>query len=337
MALRLIEIYHEKGMAKEIDFLLKDTTVLDMWHDQLPEGETITKVLLKAKNTDKVLDILQSFFAMDKKLRVVIMPVEATIPRPETEGDEDTEKEKDKSPDRISMEELYQKMMRGSGLSRNYMVMVVIASFVAAIGLMNNDVAVIIGSMVISPLLGPNEALALATTLGDYKLARKSLITNLTGFSAVFLISWIMGLLMEVDPSVPQIASRSDVSHYYIFIALATGVAGAYSKTTGVVEALVGVMVAVALLPPLVVSGLLFGSGLWIGAAGAFLLFMVNVVCINLAGVGTFIFQGIRPKDWWEAKKAKRAVRIAVTVWIALLILLIFMIFIEQKIMTVVN
>ena len=88
MALRLIEIYHEKGMAKEIDFLLKDAPVIDMWHDLLPEGETITKVLLRSKNTEGVLDILQGFFSTDKKLRVVIMPVEATILRPDEEEEE---------------------------------------------------------------------------------------------------------------------------------------------------------------------------------------------------------------------------------------------------------
>ncbi len=141
-----------------------------------------------------------------------------------------------------------------------------------------------------------------------------------------------MGFTMGVDPSIPQIASRSDVSHFYIFLALATGVAGAYSITKGVVKALVGVMVAVALLPPLVVSGLLFGAQQWIYATGALLLFLVNIVCINLAGVVTFVLQGIKPKKWWETKKAKKAVGIAVTVWIILLILLAVMIFVEQKI-----
>ncbi len=333
MALRLIEIYHQKGKAKEIDFLLKDVPVLDMWHDQLPEGETVTKVLLTTKNTESVLDILQQFYSKDKTLRVVILPVEATIPRPEETAEEQkTEKGKDKVPDRISIEELYQKMTRVSGVSKNYIVMVVLAAFVAAIGLLKNDVAVIIGSMVISPLLGPNKALAFATALADFKLARQALFTNLIGSFIVLFIGILMGFTLGVDPSIPQIASRSDVSHFYIFLALATGVAGAYSITKGVVEALVGVMVAVALLPPLVVSGLLFGAQQWIYATGALLLFLVNIVCINLAGVVTFVLQGIKPKKWWETKKAKKAVRIAVTVWIILLILLAVMIFVEQKI-----
>lgn len=329
MALRLIEIYHQRGKAEEIDFLLKDTPMLDMWHDRLPEGETITKVLINVEKTETVLNILDTFFAGDETLRIVILPVEATLPRPE-EPPKETKTEK--TPERISMEELYQKMTKVSVLSQRYVVMVVLASFVAGIGLLKNDVAVIIGSMVISPLLGPNKAIALATTLADFKLARKALLTNLAGFTTVFVIGAVMGLTMGVDSSIPQIASRSDVSHYYIFLALATGVAGAYSITTGVVEALVGVMVAVALLPPLVVSGLLFGAHQWMSSAGAMLLFLVNVVCINLAGVVTFVLQGIEPKRWWEARNAKRAVRISVMAWIIMLILLALMIFIEQEI-----
>ncbi len=332
MSLRLVEIYHQRGIAAEIDFLFKDAPILDIWHDLLPEGETITKVLLTAKNTDFVLDILQNFYSKDKNLRVVILPVEATIPRPEEHAEEQkTEKDKVKSPDRISIEELYQKMTRVSGISKGYIVMVVLSSFVAGIGLLKNDVAVIIGSMVISPLLGPNKALALGTALADFNLAKKALITNISGSFIVLVIGILMGLTMGVDPSIPQIASRSDVSHYFIFLALAAGIAGAYSLTTGVTEALVGVMVAVALLPPLVVSGLLFGAQQWINAAGALLLFLVNVVCINLSGVVTFVLQGIKPKKWRETKQAGKAVRVAVTVWIILLLLLAVMIFFEQK------
>jgi uncharacterized hydrophobic protein (TIGR00271 family) len=306
MGLRLIEIYHQRGKSEEIDFLLKDSPILDIWHDELPKGETITKVLLKVENTENILNILQDFFTKEH-LRVVILPVEATLPRPEEPGKvEKKENDKGTGPDRISIEELYQKMTR--------------------------DVAVIIGSMVIAPLLRPNMAMSLATALADFELAKKAIYTNLIGFVLVICIGIIMGLTMEVDPAIPQIASRSDVSHYYIFIALATGVAGAYSITTGVAEALVGVMVAVALLPPLVTAGLLFGAWHLIDATGALLLCLVNIVCINLASVVTFIFQGIQPREWWEAKKAKRAVGIAIIIWIMLLLILAAMIFLEQQI-----
>jgi uncharacterized membrane protein len=55
-------------------------------------------------------------------------------------------------------------------------------------------------------------------------------------------------------------------------------------------------MVAVALLPPLVTLRLLLGSGNWRLAEGAALLFLINITCINLAGVVTFLAQGVRPR-----------------------------------------
>ena len=175
-------------------------------------------------------------------------------------------------------------------------------------------------------------SLSLATTLADVKLAKRAAITNLIGFLLVISIGIVMGVFMSVNPEIPQIVSRSNVSHFFIFLALASGVAGAYSITAGVAEAFVGVMVAVAILPPLVAAGLLFGGMYWFDGLRALLICFVNIVCINLSGVITFIFEGIQPKSWWEAERAKKYVRAAISLWISLLLILAAMIFIAQKI-----
>ena len=334
MALRLIEIYHKEGKADELDFLLRDLPIIETWHDHLRDGETITKVLLKAEKTEPVLaEIEKCCFQKEEAYRVVIIPVEATLPRPEESlPEEDAEKTATKTPERISIEELYQKMSETSNVSRHYLIMIALASFIAALGLLRNDVAVIIGSMVIAPLLSPNKALAFATTLADSSLARRSIITISAGVATSLLVAVPMGFFMEVDYLSRELALRSDVRHYYIVLALATGTAGAYTITAGVAEALVGVMVAVALLPPLVASGLFAGSGNWVDATGALLLFLVNIVSINLAGVVTFALKGVKPKDWWEAEKASKAVRFSIAACIVLLLILALLIIFEQQI-----
>jgi uncharacterized membrane protein len=53
--------------------------------------------------------------------------------------------------------------------------MVVLSTIVAAVGLARDNAAIVIGAMVMAPLLGPNMALSLATTLGDTKLAFRAL------------------------------------------------------------------------------------------------------------------------------------------------------------------
>ncbi len=113
-------------------------------------------------------------------------------------------------------------------------------------------------------------------------------------------------------------------------LALAAGTAGALAFTTGIHTPLVGVMVAVALLPPLVASGLCVGAGRWTMAGGAFLLFLANLICINLAGVATFLVHGIRPRTWWEADKARKAARVALGVWLVLLAALALAIILAQ-------
>ena len=89
-------------------------------------------------------------------------------------------------------------------------------------------------------------------------------------------------------------------------------------------------MVAVALVPPLVVCGMLLGEGHATSAGGAFFLTVANVICINLAGVATFLAQGVRPRSWWEAERAKKATFGAILVWVVLLAVLTLILWLNQ-------
>lgn len=197
--------------------------------------------------------------------------------------------------------------------------MVVLSTIVAAVGLYYNSVAIIIGAMVIAPLLGPNMALALATTLGDLTLLRHAALTILVGTVTTMVLAVIFGMLLQADPTAPEMESRNGVGLGDIAVALASGAAGALAFTTGVSAALIGVMVAVALLPPLVAFGLLLGGGHAALAMGALSLFLMNLICVNLAGVTTFLIQGIRPTTWWEKDRAVKSTRIAIVLWTFLL------------------
>jgi uncharacterized hydrophobic protein (TIGR00341 family) len=172
--------------------------------------------------------------------------------------------------------------------------------------------------MVIAPLLGPNIALSLAATLGDTELARRSLTTIGAGIGVALGLSLLVGVAVSVDPTIPSIASRTGADLGDIAIALSAGAAGSLAFTSGVSTVVVGVMVAVALLPPLASFGLLAGAGHLEPAAGAALLVATNVACINLAAVATFLIQKVEPRSWWEADRAKKATRIAATTWLLL-------------------
>ena len=116
-----------------------------------------------------------------------------------------------------------------------------------------------------------------------------------------------------------------------VALALASGTAGALAFTSGLPSTVIGVMVAVAILPPLVTCGLLIGAGNRVMAIGAMLLFFTNIICVNLAGVLTFLIQGIRPLTWWEATRAKKATRKAMMLWFGLLLALVAIILFSQR------
>ena len=258
-----------------------------------------------------------------------MLPVEATIPRPKQP--EPDEIPTAKSPDRISREEIYHDIVDSAEVSRIFVIQVILATVVAAVGLVRNDTAVLIGAMVIAPLLGPNMSLCLATTLGDVDLIRKSLKTNFVGLAVALCASVSIGLLLPISPEIDAITSRTHVSAGDIILALASGCAGVLAFTSGAPSALIGVMVAVALLPPFTVFGLLLASGEYAAASGALMLVSTNVICVNLSGVLTFFAQGLRPRTWWETERATKATRIAVIVWTMLLLVLLGLIYMATQ------
>ncbi len=87
---------------------------------------------------------------------------------------------------------------------------------------------------------------------------------------------------------------------------------------------------AVALIPPLAVFGLLLGGGYASASFNAFLLLVINMICINLAGVVTFLLKGLQPIHWWETSKAKKATRYAITIWVSLLLILLFLLYVSS-------
>lgn len=324
----MIEIYLQGSGGDLVEEVLEDHPLIGLWHQETSDDLSIVKVLLHADKTEAVLDELDRHFAQSGGFRTVLIPVEATLPRPEIPEKEavDEEPHEDKKPkikgSRIGREELYTDVEETARLSWVFVTMIVLSTIVATIGLLKDSVAIIIGAMVIAPLLGPNVALALATALGDSDLARRSAKSNLIGVLIALGISVSAGYLFTIDPAVPEILARTRVDLGDILLALASGSAGALAFTTGVTASLIGVMVAVALLPPLVTTGLMLGSGHYELAMGASLLLGTNVICVNLAGVITFLAQQVRPNSWWETNKAKRATRIAITVWTLLLLVL---------------
>lgn len=282
------------------------------------------RMLVSDDHLQSALDALQKVLATQADARIVVLPVEASLPKAD-------DKERRKEDSAVSAREaIYESVEKNSRLDRNYMLLVTLSTIVAAIGLIENNIAIVIGAMVIAPLLGPNLALSLGTALGDVDLMRTSLLTGVAGVTWAMLLSVFLGAVWPLESFSPELLARTDAGFDSIALALASGAAAALSVSTGVSSVLVGVMVAVALLPPTATLGIMLGHGNMPLAGGAALLLVINVVCINLASKIVFYFKGMRPRTWIEKKKASRAMLVYTAGWLVSLVILAGVIYLRR-------
>jgi uncharacterized hydrophobic protein (TIGR00341 family) len=214
-------------------------------------------------------------------------------------------------------------MEKISRLDRNYVLLVLLSTVVAAIGLIEDNVAVLIGAMVIAPLLGPNLALSFGTALGDRHLVVRASATLGVGTGLAIFLSAAIGFFWPETIDSFELQSRTRVGLDSVALALAAGAAGALSLTAGVSSVLVGVMVAVALLPPAAAVGLSLGQGQWTAAEGSALLLVINIVCVNIAAKLVLLARGYRPRRYYEKERARRAMIRVLVGWVLTLALLI--------------
>jgi len=328
MPLRLVEMVLDQSLEDWLSEPLDGVATEGMWTVHLGGSNILVRILVQAEDSERLLEVLQHRYGGLEEFHCVLLPVEASLPAADSQKNHANDgKGKRKRPaNRMSREELCAEVQDSARLTAPFAVMAGLSAVVAAIGLVRDSLAVIIGAMVIAPLLGPNMAISLAACVGDRHMFARALRALAVGVVAGGLLAWLLGLAVEVPMESAALKARTAVGLGDFGLALASGVAGALAFTSGLSTALVGVMVAVALMPPLAAMGLMAASGAWPSAVAAGLLFMVNLVCINLAAVTTFTIQGLRPADHEDAKGALWASALLIAFCLALLIGLIWLV-----------
>ena len=345
MSHRIIQIHIRKGAGDLSQKIKTITKTIDTWPVG-PDGLSYA-LLVRTQDTQNVTDRLQELFLKNQIIRIVLQPVEAILPKPIDKVTTETQKAQDptqvsdngkKTKARkiftgVSRDELYADVSRGAEITTSYILLVIFSTIVAGIGLIENNVAVVIGAMVIAPLLGPNLALALSTALGDLDLMVNAVKTMLLGFLIALALSFGLGLTWGIywpdELNSPELLARTVVGFGSIALALVSGAAAVLSLASGISSVLVGVMVAVALLPPGATIGIMLGAGRYELAAGAALLLAVNIVCVNLSAKLVFLLKGVQPRTWYEKKKAKYAMIFYIIFWLISLAVLGYIIYLR--------
>ncbi|RMG64889.1 MAG: TIGR00341 family protein, partial [Bacteroidetes bacterium] len=166
---------------------LKDEGYENVWMLESAGGLTLVRLILRPRDVERILDILDKNYGELAEFRVWVLDLEAVLPRQEPEEDSDNEAASpparslwDPRATRISREELYSDVSQATVLNWSYLLLVALSVIVATVGMVRGSQVVVLGAMVIAPLLNPNVALALASTLGDGALA-VSAVTSLLG------------------------------------------------------------------------------------------------------------------------------------------------------------
>ena len=311
----------------DLSTLLDEIKCDQRWTTTLGDDQLTISVLLRSDAVEPITDTIHEHYKYTEGFRTLLYDIQATYPPlPEPEDEPAPASGTGKQPDtehtgwktrfgRVSREELQEDIQDSAKITPVFLIMVALATIVACVGLIKDSPAIIIGAMVIAPLLGPNTALALGTMLGDTSMIRKAITSNLAGLSVALAISLLVGFFGLPEGPIDEITNRTVVDFGDIALALASGAAGAVAFTTGASATLVGVMVAVALLPPTAACGMLLGSNQIPEAAGAAVLAATNIVCINLSSASVLLAQGVRPTTWYEKDKAKKATITALITW----------------------
>ncbi|MFG6116362.1 TIGR00341 family protein [Halobacillus sp. MO56] len=326
MEMQLVEVYIPNKRFESIYDKLEEFDSQSLWVSNESEERKLVRILVSTKDVEDVLDYLEGVAGVVDGFETMLLPVRAYFSKDTVNKADETEEEEKQEEEekealllRASRHELINNVEKSSNITLNYTMMIILSAIVATVGFIKDSEAVVIGAMVIAPMIGPVIAIAFASILGDYKRLWKAFQASIFGVIIVIVISVGLGSMFDVGLKTDQYWDRTEVAISDIFLGIASGAAGALAFLNRLSGNLVGVMVAVALLPPTVALGISLGGALWTNAFGAFVLLMLNISSILLAAVTIFSIAGIRPVRWEEVQKANVSRPLSI-VFIALLV-----------------
>jgi uncharacterized hydrophobic protein (TIGR00271 family) len=198
--------------------------------------------------------------------------------------------------DQDEVKETFVILKENARASEAYLVLMVLSTLLATIGLFANSAPVIIGAMILAPLMAPIISLSMGVLRQNSELVTQSSKTLVIGIALALFFGTLLTLMIPLQSINHEIGARLSPTILDLGVAIISGIAGAYANARSeVAKSLAGVAIAVALVPPLAVSGMGIGWLDWEVFSGAFLLFMTNLVGIILAASATFLVMGFSP------------------------------------------
>ena len=193
--------------------------------------------------------------------------------------------------------ELFLVLRDNAKATESFVVLMLLSTVLAALGLFADSGPVIIGAMILAPLMAPIVALSMGVLrTSEKELLRNSLRSLAIGIGLALACTIVLTLLTPLRTINGEIGARLNPTILDMGVAMVSGAAGAYAHARAeIAKSLAGVAIAVALVPPLAVAGIGIGWGEPAVFLGAGLLFLTNLAGMTLAAAGVFLIMGYSP------------------------------------------
>lgn len=304
----LVSLPKSLGFIKTVKLIISSDDILDYKIDntEIFQSESIELEVLKDSINLHLGRVLSDIVAADNKnieekdvIKVNSLPkgeisnilIKNKIPLFKKASDED-------------FKDLLTVLKDNAKFSYTYLILMILSTLLATTGLFANSAPVIIGAMILAPLMAPIISLSMGVIRTDKFLLFKSINTLIVGVFMALLFSSVYTLFIPLEQITAEMQGRLHPNLLDLLVAIFSGIAGAYATSKEeVAKSLAGVAIAVALVPPLSVTGIGLGLGNFEVIYGSFLLFITNLVGITLSASLTFIVLGFAP-----VTKAKKGV-----------------------------
>ncbi|HDQ22596.1 MAG TPA: TIGR00341 family protein [Candidatus Uhrbacteria bacterium] len=199
-----------------------------------------------------------------------------------------------------------EKLIAASSPTQAFFLVLILSVIIATFGILLDNVAIVIGGMVVSPLLSPILAISLGIVLADSKLIYRSSKVLLLAMAWTIGLAFLLVVFVNGKEMNNEILSRIEPNLAYFGVALASGIAAAFAVAKEEFsERMIGVAVAIALLPPLAVIGIGIAFLNWAIVAGSSILFLSNLLGILLGSLIVFSLLGFYPVKKVAEKELK--------------------------------
>ncbi|MFQ3295978.1 MAG: putative hydrophobic protein (TIGR00341 family) [Natrialbaceae archaeon] len=332
--MRLVQVTIPAGKREGILDTLDDQELDYVVTDEV-SGREYTAVAYVPLPTVAVEDVLETLreAGLEQEAYTVVLNAETVVSEQFDALEERYAEEKDE--DRIAREELATRAKDMAPAVETFAILTVVSVLIATAGLLLDSPSVVVGSMVIAPLIGPAMATTVGTVLDERDMFVRGVKLQLLGFFLAIVTAAAFATLVRTVHLVPpgidvlavgEINERLAPDFLSLVIALGAGAAGALSLRSGVSASLVGVMIAVALVPPAAAVGIGIAWAEPSLVIGSGVLVAVNALSINLAALATFWYGGYRPDQWFRLDEARSAtISRVVVLGLVLVVLSVFL------------